>query len=103
MKCSIALVTTFVKGLDPLVSSQVPCSIVLNTEFGGDNAASIDDNQVGKKAGMPAGTFAVSATNGNQLSGRGMGRRKSGASAKNAIAHFKSSDQVINVGSFNLV
>ena len=73
-------------------SSQVPCSIVVNTEFGGGDAASIDDHQVGKKAG--SSTFTTATANGNQLSGRGIGRRKSGASAKNASAHFKSTDQV---------
>lgn len=75
--------------------SQVPCSIVVNTEFGGGDAASIDDHQVGKKAG--SSTFTTATANGNQLSGRGIGRRKSGASAKNASAHFKSTDQTTSI------
>ena len=70
--------------------SQVPCSIVLNTEFGagGDihvaaKASSIDDHK--KSEG---GTTVITAhANAN-------GRRKSGSMVKNSVAHIKSSVQV---------
>ena len=64
---------------------QVPCSIVLHTDFGGD-VASIDDAPEVPNRGI------LTATNGNQKE-KG-GRRMSSSSVKNSIAHYKSYDQV---------
>ena len=71
--------------------SQVPCSIVLNTEFGGGGddihvaakASSIDDHKQ-----VEGGTTVITAhANAN-------GRLKSGSMVKNSVAHIKSSVQV---------
>ena len=68
---------------------QVPCSIVLHTDFGGD-VASIDYAPEVHKRGT------LTATNGGQREkGESLGEsRRSGGSVKNSIAHYKSCDQV---------